>query len=274
MKYRIGVIVSLVLSSVGCTAEADDDWRTLEVVDDGELIGIGECQCTHGVEQPVCGRNGVTYESSCFAACDDVEVAFEGGCGTGTPETRQSFDSNDCILSGLAVFPEEDGHLSAVRLPIENEPFKVTSVRYSLVDNAGIPGCDASLPQLINFWVQDNDFPDATPQPLYSTVNLPNPTPGAPNSFFTIPLPEPIVLDVGESLFVSFSMDYVDASSFSCVLSCNAVNPTEPGTGNRGLWSNSATAPYPWVDLGFFGLTSIPVLFADGERLTPDLGNA
>ncbi len=279
MNHKLSVIIGLTLGIFGCVAESDDigsdeSWSEVEATDEAEQFRIGECICTDGISFPVCGRNGVTYASACFASCAGVEVAFIGECGTGVPETRPSIDPAKCItLAGLNPLPSEDGHLSAVRLPIEDDPFKVESITYSLVDSAGIPGCDASVPQQISVWVQDNSFPDASPKLLYSTLFVPVPTPGAPNSFFDVELPQPIVLGVGESLFVSFSMDYVDESSRSCVLSCNPLGPEEPPTtGERGFWSNSASPPYPWSDLADFGISSIPLIFANGQRLTKGIG--
>ena len=53
---------------------------------------------------PVCGANGTTYTSSCFAECAQVPIAFEGECDGGcTPLSGCELATNGACPNGLRV---------------------------------------------------------------------------------------------------------------------------------------------------------------------------
>jgi hypothetical protein len=45
--------------------------------------GAASCNCSNLAYQPVCGKDGFTYSSSCQAACLNVDVAYNGACNKG-----------------------------------------------------------------------------------------------------------------------------------------------------------------------------------------------
>ncbi|MEM9695940.1 MAG: Kazal-type serine protease inhibitor domain-containing protein [Myxococcota bacterium] len=288
MFHRTTSVTTLVTSLValgGCSLDANDSERSvsvegIELAQSREAIVSASaptlkpspspgCFCGQ-IYDPVCGRDGETYPNGCTAFCNNTEVAFDGICGTGQPEEIASIDPATCagLLSGLRPFPTEDGHFSAVQIPIAaTSAFRVESFDFSLLGELGVPGCDDTIPGQIGLWVQDAAFPDASPNFLFQTHFTPTPVPGQPNSFFRIELPEPVVVGPGESLFVSFEMSFDSPDAKTCVLSCD--NPNTP----VGFWSNSATTPFPWSALTDFGLPGGPLIFVQGERLAPGLGS-
>ena len=62
---------------------------------------------------------------------------------------------------------------------------------------------------------------------------------------------DPLVLNEGERLLVSISLA-AEGTDHLCIAACEE----EPARSGMELWSNAESAPYDWVELDSFGLTS------------------
>src|SRR5215211_6367256 len=74
------------------------------------------CVCA-SVYEPVCGANGVTYSSSCRAACEEITVAAVGECETAPSFCPAHFDpvcgANGQTYSNACVAAREHAEIVA-----------------------------------------------------------------------------------------------------------------------------------------------------------------
>ncbi|MBX2803708.1 MAG: hypothetical protein KTR31_38885 [Myxococcales bacterium] len=190
--------------------------------------------------------------------------------GAQVPEALDTTGWEACTaLSGIfPFFPAEASHVYGVRVPVEGTSrFEVNSVFYSLIDAAGIPGCNGARSHRLDVWVQSSTSPDADPDLQFSTVLTPTPS-GGPNDFYDIPI-DAFLVEPGDQIFVGFEMTTSAADDALCVMQCaQGANPPVAG---EHFWSNAATTPYAWADLiTDFGFTSTPLVRINGQRLLVD----
>ncbi|MEN0063895.1 MAG: DapH/DapD/GlmU-related protein [Myxococcota bacterium] len=169
----------------------------------------------------------------------------------------------------IPIFPSEVSHVYGVRLAVGGiSRFEVDNLVYSLVDQLGIPLCNGARSHRLDVWVQNTDFPDATPVLQFSTVLTQTPTPGAPNDFYVVDIPNFIVAP-NEQVFVGFEMTADAQDDALCVLTCG--QGTAVPMGGEHFWSNAATTPYNWSDVVTdFGILSTPFIQINGQRLLID----
>lgn len=73
-------------------------YRTLQVGQKPEAPCMSHCNCYTSSVSPVCGSNGVTYLSSCFAGCTKAT-------GTGLPPPPRFQVITHLIFNSLSFFP-------------------------------------------------------------------------------------------------------------------------------------------------------------------------
>ena len=79
MKKIFTIIVLLLLFTftVGCNNTIDDD-KTRP--GDNETTETDPCDFCLANYIPVCGQDGITYDNSCKASCQNIELAHDGKC--------------------------------------------------------------------------------------------------------------------------------------------------------------------------------------------------
>ncbi len=188
------------------------------------------------------------------------------GCYSGTTTHMSweyngvNFDNNSFSCASVRkvfALAEEDGHRLAVRLTPPSWPFEVRQLRYHLVAE---DDCRRNLTHKVQAYVGTGDAPPASGSPVRSfTRKLPK-GPKAERAEL-IDLDTPIILEEGEHLFVSIEMQHNSNGKRICVPACSVGGTYVPG---RTWWSNAASAPYPWQELGEFGIRVKPRIGASG----------
>ena len=141
-------------------------------------------------------------------------------------------------------------------------PYLVTGARYTTLELL-MPGlrCTTEPTQHIQVFVQRDAWPAAEPLHV-ADVEVPGET-LADRTMRTVEvtLPAPILLQEGDHLFVSVSLNGV-RPDVSCVVACYANNSAAP---DSFWWSNAVAAPFDWWPLEWFWMTGHHAIFALGE---------
>lgn len=151
--------------------------------------------------------------------------------------------------------PQEAGHHAGALLTPPSYPFTVSIIEYTLEEPPDIVTCKSELAHRLELSVLRADqAPPASPSSeAISHLSLEIPQAMAPTERRVIlqNLTEPLVLSEGERLLVSVSLT-AEGAEHLCIAACE----DEPARRGAEFWSNAAQAPYEWVELGSFGLTS------------------
>ena len=153
---------------------------------------------------------------------------------------------HDCLAENSVIaLPENGGHRAAVRLTPPATPFTVVSVRWVLA--GGGDQCANGLAHRTEVWVEPAVAPAASPDVLAFVETEASAGEPGPR-VFELTLADPIVLNDGDSLYVSVEMVVADAELI-CFAACG-----DEFEEDRNYWSNATAAPYDWAALATFGV--------------------
>ena len=152
--------------------------------------------------------------------------------------------------------PDEAGHHAASLLTPSSYPFTVSAVEYTLEEPPDIMSCKSELAHRIELTVlsaaQAPLAAPATEARAHRSVLVPQAMmPTERRVILQGFEEEPLVLNEGERLLVSISLA-AEGADHLCIAACE----DEPARRGMEFWSNAESAPYDWVELGTFGLTT------------------
>ena len=196
-----------------------------------------------------------------------VSTGGGGVGGSGGGETPSGWVSRsvpvlnndaDCETWGsVSPLPGEAGHLYGVRLTPPSYPFTVDEVVYELYHDEQT--CDAGLAHRVELYTGSETMPPNNPAAPVSitmpAVSLAN----AGTRVVELPISPPITLQAGEHLFVAVEMIFADASSITCLATCDGTTVFD-----RDWWSNATMPPYNWATLNSFDLNIHARIGANG----------
>ncbi len=179
-------------------------------------------------------------------------------------------DSLNCTeVRKVFALEDEGSHRYASRLTPPSYPFEVRQLRYHLVGGPepGNPNddCRIGLTHRVEVFVSSSATPPASPTIARSFTRTSNAQHQRENVEL-VDLSNPIVLTQGQHLFVALEMIYTDGSGHKlCVPSCSISS--SQALNQRTWWSNAASAPYSWAELGTFGIFARPRIGMSGVEL-------
>lgn len=232
---------------------------------DAECFGAGDPDIREGCLANCAGNSQNTSTLACWSAaasCDEVMACRPANLDSDTVLGDYSADS--CADSVMFPSSGEDGHWMALHVLPPSYPYLVTGARYTtlelLMSELDLR-CTTEVTQHIQVFVQRDAWPAAEPLHV-ADVEVPGET-LADRTMRTVEvtLPAPILLQEGDHLFVSVSLNGA-RPDVSCVVACYANNSAAP---DSFWWSNAVAPPFDWWPLEWFWMTGHHAIFAIGE---------
>ena len=165
-------------------------------------------------------------------------------------EALEVTGTKECYgFEGLNASPGYENNLAAVRLEPAMTPFEVSSLEIVVVGKQEGP-CNAELPYRVEAYVAEADSPPSSPSLAASFDVARENTAGLePTQIVTLPMPDALRIEAGQSLFVAVELPFLSDRDHACLNVCE--DPYVPGV---TFWSNASSPPYEWVALESFGI--------------------
>ena len=169
-------------------------------------------------------------------------------------------------ISALAPYlPDEAGHHAGSLLTPPAYPFTVSMIEYTLEEPPDIATCNSELAHQLELSIlsAEQEVPSQPALEAIRSVKLDIPAANSDTERRVIlqNLIDPFVLNEGERLLVSVSLA-ADADQHLCIAVCS----DQPPVAGLELWSNSAEAPYNWVGIDSFDISSEFIIKAIGSQ--------
>lgn len=168
-------------------------------------------------------------------------------------------------ISALAPYiPDEAGHHAGSLLTPPAYPFTVSLIEYTLEEPPDIASCNSGLAHRLEISIlsANQDLPSQPGTEAIRSVSLEVPAANSDTERRVIlqNLVDPFVLNDGERLLVSVSL-MAESDQHLCIAVCE----DQTAVAGLELWSNSAEAPYNWVGIESFDLSSEFIIKAVGS---------
>jgi hypothetical protein len=177
--------------------------------------------------------------------------------GVGAPACQGHADPDQAVDIG-PVLPDEAGDLAAARITPPSYPFEVTSVSYKLTGQTPVCGTDIAHAVRV-FAAPSADAPPAEPAGV-QRIEVDGAATDERVRIVTVPLPEPILLEEGDDLFVAIEMLANDAQTIAVCLDGCAIDAED----HRQFWSTESEAPHSWATLYSYGIAQDYAIWATG----------
>ncbi|MAD61891.1 MAG: hypothetical protein CMH49_10345 [Myxococcales bacterium] len=168
-------------------------------------------------------------------------------------------------VSALAPYlPDEAGHHAGSLLTPPTYPFTVSLIEYTLEEPPDIASCNSELAHRLELSVlsAEQELPSQPSLEAIRSVTLEIPAANSDTERRVIlqNLIDPLILNEGERLLISISL-MAEGDQHLCIAVCEDQSPVS----GLELWSNSAQAPYNWVGIDSFDISSEFMIKAIGS---------
>ena len=168
-------------------------------------------------------------------------------------------------ISALAPYlPDEAGHHAGSLLTPPTYPFTVSLIEYTLEEPPDIVTCNSGLAHQLELSIlsAEQEIPSQPSIEAIRSVKLDIPAANSDTERRVIlqNLIDPFILNEGERLLVSIAL-VAEGDQHLCIAVCEDQSPVS----GLELWSNSAEAPYNWVGIDSFDISSEFIIKAIGS---------